>query len=191
MDELAAIHNELPRLKDLKIDGRSLVEATRETLREEPFLGTCVEHARKNRPVLKDDQAAADDRNAWELRIRQMVRGLLLVHKNYETARKGQELSLRYADQCFEQLIAPPLGGNSQLTRSMNVSHQVPRVLKAQFRLYEGRELVVSQWLEFKEKSSSLYRELGIMPYEDWEAFYRSFKPGAGGTDSPAAPARP
>ena len=191
LNELAAIHNRLPQLEDLKIGGRSLVEATRKTLPEEPFLETCVGVARKNRPVLKDDHGAADDRNAWELRIRQMVRGLLLAHKNYETARKGQELSLRYADQWFEQLIAPPLGGNSQLTRSMNVSLQIPRVLDAQNKLFGGRERLVAQWLEYKEKSSSLYRELGLMPYENWEGFYRSFQPRAGGEDSPAAPRRP
>ncbi len=191
LNELAAIHNRLPRLEDLKIGGRSLVEATRETLPEEPFLATCVELARKHRPVLKDDHGAADDRNAWELQIRQMFRGLLLVHKNYETARKGQELALRYADQWFEQLVAPPLGGNSQLTRSMNVSLQIPRVLNAQIKLFGGREKLVSHWLEFKEKSLSLYRELGLMPYENWEAFYRSFQPGPGGPAAPAAPSHP
>ncbi len=204
LNELAAIHNTLPRLEDLKIGGRSLVESARETVPEEPFLETCVEVARKNRPVRKDDQAAADDRNAWELRIRQMVRGLLLLHKNYETARKGQELSLREADQWFEQLVAPPVGANSQLTRSLNVSLQVPRVLDAQIRLYRGREQLVSRWLEFKEKSSALHRELGIMPADNWEAFYRSFRPEAGPSaregeapkasaprpDSPTAPPR-
>ncbi len=191
LNELAAIHNGLPRLEDVKIGGRSLVEAAQDALPEEPFLQACVEVARKNRPVLKDDQAAADDQNAWELRVREMVRRLILQHKSFETARKGLELSLREADQWLEQLIAPPLGGNAQLARSMNVSLQIPRVLDAQIRLYRGREQFVSLWLEFKEKTSLLHRELAIMPYENSEAFYRSFQPAAGTPESPAAAPRP
>jgi hypothetical protein len=191
LNELPAIYNGLPRLEDLKIGGGSLVEAARETLPEQAFLDTCVELAGKHRAVLKDDHAAARGRNALELRIREQARGLILLHKNYETARRGQELSLREADQWFEQLIAPPLGGGSPLARSINVSVQITRVLEAQSRLYRGRSDFESQWLEFKEKSLAFYRELGIMPYDTWESFYRSFQPTAGRPQAEAEPPKP
>jgi len=38
----------------------------------------------------------------------------------------------------------------------------------------------VALWLQFKERGLALYRELGTMPYDNWEAFYRSFLPEAG-----------
>ena len=63
----------------------------------------------------------------------------------------------------------------------MNASLQTVGVLQAQNRLYRGRADLVSQWLLFKEQSLELYRELGIMPYDNWEAFYHSFLPEGGG----------
>ena len=44
----------------------------------------------------------------------------------------------------------------------------------------------VALWLEFKERQLALYRELGTMPYDNWEAFHRSFLPEAG-RPAPAA----
>ena len=153
LNELTAMHNRLPRLEELKIGGRSLADAAEGALPEEAFLETCVEVARQHREILKDGHGAADDRSALELRIRGMVQSLILIYKNYEIAQAAGAFGAREADQWLEQLIAPPIGSNAQLARSMNVGLQIPRVLKAQSRLYQGRSEFVSQWLEFKERS--------------------------------------
>jgi hypothetical protein len=180
LEELTPMHDRLPRLEDHKIGGRSLLEVVRETLAEEPFLVSCVEFARSHQPILKDDRAKLDDRNDLELRIRRLVRGLIMIHKNYELERRRMELALREVDQWFEQIVAPPAGGARALAQSANAASYTTGVIGSQTRLYRGRDQIVSLWLQFKEQSLALDRELGTMPYDNWEAFHRSFLPVAG-----------
>jgi hypothetical protein len=177
---LAALHHRLPPLNDLTIGGRSVAQVASGTIPEAEFLQACAEAASKERTILKDEQAANDQRDARELRIRKMARGLILTHKNYEVQRSGLELALRDVTQRFDQLINSPSGANSALAQAVNATFQTVGVLQAQNRLYRGRADLVSQWLQFKDQSLELYRELGIMPYDNWEAFYRSFLPESG-----------
>jgi hypothetical protein len=177
---LAALHHRLPPLNDLTIGGRSVAQVASGTIPEAEFLRACIEAASKERTILKDEQAADDQRDARELRIRKMARGLILTHKNYEVQRSGLELALRDVTQRFDQLIYGPPVATSALAQSVNATFQSVGVLQAQNRLYRGRADLVSQWLQFKEQSLELYRELGILPYDNWEAFYRSFLPESG-----------
>jgi hypothetical protein len=177
---LAALHHRLPPLNDLTIGGRSVAQVASGTIPEAEFLRACIEAASKERTILKDDQAANDQRNARELRIRKMARGLILTHKNYEVQRSGLELALRDVTQRFDQLINGPPVATSALAQSVNATFQSVGVLQVQNHLYRGRADLVSQWLQFKEQSLELYRELGILPYDNWEAFYRSFLPESG-----------
>jgi hypothetical protein len=186
LQELTAIHDRLPRLEDLKIGGRSLLEVVQGTLPEEEFLVSCVDVARKHRPLLDDASAAPDDRNALELRIRRLVRGLILIQKNYEVGRKRLELAVRVVDQWIEQMTSPSFGLKTGFSQLSNVAFQAPNVTQSQSRLYDGRNDFVSLWLDFKEQSSALSRELGVMPYDNWGSFHRSFLPQAVGP-APAA----
>jgi hypothetical protein len=180
LTQLAVMHDRLPRLEDLKIGGRSLLEVIQGTLSEEPFLLNCIAAARTHRPILGDDHFASDDRNALELRIRLSIRDLIRVHKNYELERRRLELALREVDQRFEQIVTPSAGGTHALAQSANAAVQTTGVIEAQTRLHRGRMRFVAMWLQFKERGLALYRELGTMPYDDWEAFHRSFLPEAG-----------
>jgi hypothetical protein len=105
---------------------------------------------------------------------------LILAHKNYEVQRNVLELALRDVTQRFDQLLSPPPVATPALAQSVNATFLSVGVLQAQNRLYRGRAEFVSQWLRFKEQSLELYRELGILPYDNWEAFYRSFLPESG-----------
>jgi hypothetical protein len=172
---LSALHKRLPRLDDVTIAGRSLAQVVSGTISEAEFLVACTEAASKQGTILKDEQAAREERDALELRIRTLARRLILTHRNYEVQRKGVEVAVREVDQRFEQLINPPGGGTSALAQSANAATQVSGLLPAQGRLYRGRAELVAQWLQFKEQSLELYRELGTMPYDNWQAFHRSF----------------
>jgi hypothetical protein len=186
LEELPALHDRLPRLEELKIGGHSVAEVVQGTLFEEQFLRSCIDVARNHRPILKDANAALDDRNALELRIRRSARGLILIHKNYEHERRLLEFALREADQYSEQIVAPPVRIDSPLAQSTNLVTQTTRMNTSQRRLYDRRNQLVSSWLQFKERSLALHRELGTLPYDNWETFHRSFLPKAG---SPAAQA--
>jgi hypothetical protein len=186
LQELAAMHDRLPRLEDLKIGGRSLLEVVQGTLREEEFLASCLEVARKHHPILDDASAAPDDRNAPELRIRRLVRSLMLIQKNYEVGRKRLELAFRVVDQWIEQVTSPFFGPKTGFNQLTNVAFQAPNVMQSQSRLCDGRNEFVSLWLDFKEQSLALDRELGVLPFDNWQAFHRSFVPEAG-RPAPAA----
>jgi hypothetical protein len=177
LTELPVLHDRLPRLEDVKIGAWILRDVVQGNLFEEPFPLTAVEIARTHRPTLKNEQAGLDDRNALELRIRTLVRNLILIYKNYDLERKRLELPLREVDHWFDQLIAPPVGGTSALAQSANAVPQATRVMESQTRLYQSRLRFVTLWLQYKEQALELYRELGILPYDNWEAFYRSFVP--------------
>ncbi len=121
-----------------------------------------------------------------ELRIRTLVRSLILIERNYELERKRLELELLEVDRLFGQMVAPAVGTASAFAESANAATQATGVLVAQPRLYQSRTRFVALWLQFKEQGLALYRELGAMPYDNWEAFHRSFVPDAG---PPAPPA--
>jgi hypothetical protein len=179
LNQLTAVHDLLPRLEDVKIGGRYLHEVIQGTLAEEPFLLSCIEAARTHRAILRDDHSASDDRNALEFRIRRSIRDLIRIHKNYELERRRLELALREVGQRFEQIFSPPAGGTQALAQSANAAVQTTGVIGAQTRLHQGRMRFVALWFEFKERQLALYRELGTIPYDNWEAFHRSFLPEA------------
>ena len=93
LETLSALHNMLPRLDELKVGGRSVAQVADGTIPEAAFLRACIEAAGQQRMILKDEQAARDDRNAVELRIRKLARSLILTHRNYEVQRRGLELA--------------------------------------------------------------------------------------------------
>jgi hypothetical protein len=177
---LGGLHKRLPPLEELTIGGSSLTQAALGTIPEGEFLHACIEAAATQRSILKDEHAPRDERSDLELRIRNLARGLILTHRNYEIERKGLELAVRESDQWSEQVTRPPAGGTAALAQAVNAVTQLTGVLQTQSRLYRGRTELVSQWLRFKEQSLKLYRELGTMPYDNWEAFYRSFLPESG-----------
>jgi hypothetical protein len=174
---LSKLHSRLPRLVDIAISGRSVAQIADGRIPEVEFLQVCAEAAAKERGIPKDEMAAQDGRHTLDLRIRKLARSLILTHKNYEVQRRGLELAAREADQWLEQIVSPPAAGTGVLAQTANSMLQITGVLQAKSRLYHGRFELVSQWLRFKEQTLALYRELGIMPFDNWEAFDRSFVP--------------
>lgn len=177
---LNKLHHRLPRLDDVVIGGRSVAQVANGRVFEAEFLLACAEEAAKYRGTPKDEAAARDKRDALELRIRKLARELISTHRNYELQRRSLEVATREVDQRFEQIVSPPPGGPAVLAQAANVSLQTAGVLQTQSRMYRGRAELVAQWLQFREQSLQLYRELGVTRYENWEAFYSSFLPIAG-----------
>ena len=177
---LGKLRNRLPQLNEVTIGGRSVAQVADGKIAEAEFLRACTEAADKKRGIRKDGPAARDDRDALDLRIRNLARGLVLTHRNYEFQRRGLELAVREVDQRFEQMVGLPAGGPAALGQAPNVSLQTTGVLEAQRRLYRGQAELVERWLQFKEQSLELYRELGTLPYDHWETFQRSFVPASG-----------
>ena len=180
LDRLTAIHDRLPRLEDRKVGGHSLLEVIKGTLPEERFLEECTAFARPHRSILKDDRAPLEDRNPIELGIRNVVRTLIAAHKGYNVDRARLEVAARYLDETFDQVVSPPVPGTPAAVHSARSATHATNVIGAASKLYEVRNALVTQWFFVKEVELRLYRELGVLPFNNWESFHRSLVPVLG-----------
>jgi hypothetical protein len=119
-----------------------------------------------------------------KFQVRQDIRGLIQSAENYEISKANLVLVLRQRDQALQQIIAPPeqvgAGFNpnlaaNQATQTINFITSVNTVLQQQNNL-------IQLWVSYQTQRLALYRDLGIMPYDEWEAYYALFPAEATGT---------
>jgi hypothetical protein len=119
-----------------------------------------------------------------KFQVRQEIRALINFGENYDISRTVLINVLRQRDQALQQLIAPPeqVGGGfnpnilaQQATQTINYINSVNGVL-AQLNT------LVNNWVQYQTQRLALYRDLGIMPFDEWEAYYELFPAGASRT---------
>lgn len=130
-----------------------------------------------------------------KFQVRQGVRNLLQFYKLYEIQKRGFLASLRAADLSLQNLLGPAQaggggGGGGQGGTQTNVYAQ-----QQQGILTSENQLVLN-WVNYHTNRFALIRDLGIAPYDEWEAFYEFFpaaaqydRADAPGIPGPAAPA--
>jgi len=101
--------------------------------------------------------------------IRSEIRALQLSYQQYEIGKRQFTLSFRQRDQSQEQLFAPG-GSGDQAVQVINLNQGINRINSSSNQL-------VSLYVTFLGQRLQLYRDLGIMPYDEWEAFYELFAP--------------
>jgi hypothetical protein len=148
------------------------------------------ERARRNLQNVED---------ALKVQIRTDIRNLQVASINYAIQKQVLELNIRLKDQAFEQIVAPPAGGAGQgLAQSANAATQTNNLISFQGNLINAEGLLQNFWESFQLARLSLYRDIGTLPYDEWEAFselfpaeYRGPSLGAGTSDTrtPGAPA--
>ena len=117
-----------------------------------------------------------------ELRVRRRIRNSFETRRAYEEEKRSYELAIRQRDQAFERLLAPPVGviRSSRSPLLEGLIEQVTQVVKAEDRL-------AALWTSFRTERLALYRDLGVLPYNDWHSFYADLS--AGPVAAPAVPA--
>ena len=83
-------------------------------------------------------------------------------------------------DHSFESLLAPPVAAI--------VPSRTPvltGLIADQRRIHDTQDRLADLWTSFRAERLALYRDLGALPYESWDAFYADL------SASPAAPAPP
>ncbi len=116
--------------------------------------------------------------------IRSEIRALQLTYQQYEIGKRQFTLSFRQRDQSQEQLFAPG-GSGDQAVQVINLNQSITN-------LNGNANNLVNNYVTFLGQRLQLYRDLGIMPYDEWEAFYELFSPKSiysvriDGADSPA-----
>jgi len=137
--------------------------------------------------------------DSLKVQLRTDIRNMQVLSINYAIQKQVLELNIRLKDQAFEQIVAPPAGGAGQgLAQSANAATQTNNLISFQSNLITAEGSLQNFWENFQLARLSLYRDIGTLPYDEWEAFselfpaeYRGPSLGAGTSDTrtPGAPA--
>jgi hypothetical protein len=128
-----------------------------------------------------------------KFQVRTDIRQMHTLYLTYEIARRNLVLTIRQKDQAFEQIIAPPAGA-AVGTQSNQAAIQTTNLITFQSRLLALEDQLAMSWQQYQIARLSLYRDLGIMPYDEWEAFhelYPSESSAGGGVDAAQGGTRP
>ncbi len=110
-----------------------------------------------------------------KLNIRQLVRQLVQTTQTYEIQKKNFLVTLRVVDQSQEQLVAPTAGGAQGGGGNSQVSAQTINFVNNQRQIPTTQNQLVQSWVNYETFRLALYRDLGLMPYEEWEAYHGLF----------------
>src|SRR5262249_52237139 len=128
---------------------------------------------RKNGAGTDGARAPEDSDIALELRVRRRIRRLLEIRRDYEDARRGCELAVRLRDQAVERLFVP-------LTREA-ASPRTPAIrglVDDLVRIRDAEDHLATLWTSFRAERLALYRDLGALPHDNWDAFYADLSAG-------------
>ncbi len=103
--------------------------------------------------------------------LRQEMRAMQLQYQQYLIFERNLVLTVSQKDQAFEQIIAPPQGanaGNQAPTQTLNL-------INAQAGVISNENSLVTAWYQYQVQRLGLYRDLGILPFDEWEAFDELF----------------
>src|SRR5208283_4834853 len=95
------------------------------------------------------------------------------------------------------QIIAPPQAATGQgLAQSANAATQTTNLINFQQTLFTYEVALITAYETYQLARLTVYRDIGILPYDEWEAFseifpteYRgpSLGPGTSNTRKPAS----
>ncbi|AGA28964.1 TolC family protein [Singulisphaera acidiphila] len=134
------------------------------------FRATLIGYERQRRSL-----QAFEDNLKYQIRID--VRNLHQQYLTYEINRKNFTLAVRLKDQAFEQIIAPPQGaaGASGTAQAANAATQTNNLINFQRQLLTQENTLITNWLGYETARLTLYRDLGTLPYDEWEAYRELF----------------
>jgi hypothetical protein len=171
LSELPRIIKGLPAPRDVVVEGRSLLALMGgSTDQREEALTRAARLAIRNRGDLGKGTDRADASDALELNIRRQVRRLFELRRAYEAQQRTYELSIRRMDQGLEQIAAPSRIG--ALAHPPMAASSITGLLAPETQRIIAEERLVTIWTSFQTERLALYRELGILPYDDWKSFF-------------------
>jgi hypothetical protein len=138
-----------------------------------------------------------DTEDSIKFAVRSDIRNLIVQANSYNIQKELLVVNLRQKDNALRQIFAPP--GPGDAGASQQVTSNTLALVNAQNSILGAQNSLIGFWVSFEQFRIGLYDDLGIMPYDEWEAYYELFpqkpasngpKPaGAGGGAPPARPA--
>jgi hypothetical protein len=184
LTNLYRLIDQFPIAGDVFVDGRPLLSRIDEAPDSmEAVLMEVLQLAVKHSVDSGKASARGEDAVDRELNIRRRFRHVYETHRAYDNARFNYQMAIRLADQSFERLCSPTSGIAASRSPAVNA------LLKSVDELQRSADRLVSLWTTFRANRLALYRELGVLPYNDWSSFYAQFSAGpAGGQEAPPEP---
>jgi hypothetical protein len=173
LSEVPRIINGLPALGEVVVEGRSILALMGgSTDQQEEALTRAARLAIQNRSDLDKGQAPGDAAAALELDIRRRIRRLFEMRRDYEVQQRTYEVSIRLFDHGLEQIVGSSRMSASALVRSANAASATLGLLAPEAQRLNAEYRLVSIWTSFQTERLALYRELGILPYDDWKSLF-------------------
>jgi hypothetical protein len=128
--------------------------------------------------------------------LRSDIRQMQLTYITYDITKRNLILNIRLKDQAFEQIVAPPQAVTGQgLAQTANAATQTSNLIGFQSRVIGSESLLTTAFQNYQLARLIVYRDIGTLPYDEWEAFseifpseYRGPSLGPGTSDTrPAA----
>jgi hypothetical protein len=170
LDDLYQRYARLPAPGDVVVDDRRLSHVNdAHPGGFEASLMTVAQSAFRNRPTDGQGPAAPGAETERELQIRKHFRHLFQTRSDYDDEKSAYEASVRLKDQAFERLVAPRSHEGAPRTQF------VTALLEAVAEVDKTKDRLVANWVQFRLERLLFYRELGALPYDNWNAFYEQF----------------
>ncbi len=108
--------------------------------------------------------------------LRGDIRAMQVNYINYDITKRNLVLNIRLKDQAFEQIIAPPGTATGQgLAQSANAAVQTSNLIGFQNTLFGSEVSLTQLYQSYQAARLTVYRDIGILPYDEWEAFSEIF----------------
>ena len=131
--------------------------------------------------------------DAIKLTVRNEIYQLIQLAKQFEIQKFSLILNLRQKDNTQQSIIAPPTAGDvggSGAGGAANQAVQTQNLIQAQQQILQTLTGLIQIWINYQTQRLALYRDLGVIPYDEWEAFYELFPAATGDTRGDAAVGR-
>ena len=104
--------------------------------------------------------------------------------ENYEIAKVNLLVTVRKRDTTLQNIIAPPTSIDNS-ANAANQATQTNNLITGINNILNFQDNLLRQWITFQTQRLLLFRDLGLMPYDEWEAFYEFFPTGTSSRNAP------
>ncbi|WP_148592789.1 TolC family protein [Aquisphaera giovannonii] len=108
--------------------------------------------------------------------LRSDIRAMQVQYIGYEITKRNLILNIQLKDQAFEQIIAPPQGGAAGgVGLAANAATQTNNLVNFHNNLIRSEQALLSAYQSYQAARLTVYRDIGTLPYDEWEAFSELF----------------
>ena len=157
----------LPEIGDIILDGHPVLQSiANNSERLEEILTRAAQLAIQNRNDAARFRAQENVGVSLELKIRRRIRFLAEMRQFYGEAARSYDLAVRLKDQSSERLFS------SNPEHPASRSSTLAQLLAHMSEVVDAEDHLVELWTTFRAERLRLYRDLGVLPYNDWTSYY-------------------